>query len=274
MTRPISAIITVVLMCCMSAAMANKLEKRVENATEVIQRFTQIPERGIPPSLLNNAYAVAVIPSVVKAGFVLGGSYGRGILVTRLDDGRWSNPAFITLGAGSVGFQAGAQSTDVVLVFKTHKSVDRIHNGRLTLGGDMAIATGPVGRSTSAATDFRLRAEIYSYSRSRGLFGGISLEGAVLAMDQKANFAYYGSGESTARNLLSDSALPTPATARRFQETLAATAPQLAWLPQSGARTAEAEIDPAAPVPEEERSGAQVFGIDEAPTAEQRGDIF
>jgi lipid-binding SYLF domain-containing protein len=274
MTRPISAIITVVLMCCMSTAMANKLEKRVENATEVIQRFTQIPERGIPPSLLNNAYAVAVIPSVVKAGFVLGGSYGRGILVTRLDDGRWSNPAFITLGAGSVGFQAGAQSTDVVLVFKSRKGVDRIYNGRLTLGGDMAIATGPVGRSTSAATDFRLRAEIYSYSRSRGLFGGISLEGAVLAMDQKANFAYYDSGESTARNLLSDSALPTPPTARRFQETLAATAPQLAWLPQSGARTAEAEMAPAVPVPEEEPSGAQVFGIDEAPAAEQRSDIF
>lgn len=272
MTRPISAIITVVLMCFMSTAMANRLERRVENATEVIQRFTQIPERGIPPSLLNNAHAVAVIPSVIKAGFVLGGSYGRGIMVTRLPDGRWSNPAFISLGAGSFGFQAGAQSTDVVLVFKTRKGVDRIHNGRLTLGGDMAVAAGPVGRSTSAATDFRLRAEIYSYSRSRGLFGGISLEGAVLAMDQKANFAYYGSGESTARNLLSDTALPTPPTARRFQETLAATAPQLAWLPQSGARTAEAEIGPA--VPEEEPSGAQVYGIEEAPAAEQSDDIF
>jgi len=153
--------------------------------------MSQMPEKGIPPSLLSNAYAVAVIPSVIKAGFILGGSYGKGVLVVRQSDGRWSNPAFISLGAGSFGWQVGAQSSDIVLVFKNRKGVDNIANGKLTLGGDANVAAGPVGRHTSAATDGRLNAEIYSYARNRGLFAGISLEGAWLRMDNKSNFAFY-----------------------------------------------------------------------------------
>ncbi|MDP7419549.1 MAG: lipid-binding SYLF domain-containing protein, partial [Gammaproteobacteria bacterium] len=171
-----------------SQAMAgNALDRRMDAATEVLEEMSKMPEKGVPSNLLASAYAVAVIPNVIKAGFVLGGSYGKGILVVRQPNGRWSNPAFISLGGGSIGWQAGAQSSDIVLVFKSRKGVDNIAQGKLTLGGDANVAAGPVGRHTSAATDGQLKAEIYSYARNRGLFAGISLKGSWLQIDQKAN---------------------------------------------------------------------------------------
>ena len=230
-------LITVLLATSMSSAMAaSSLDRRVDAATEVLEQISRIPEQAIPPTLLNNAYAVAVIPSVIKAGFIIGASYGKGVLVVRRPDGRWSNPSFITLGAGSLGWQAGAQSSDIILVFKTRKGVTNIENGKLTLGGDANVAAGPVGRHTRAATDWRLKAEIYSYSRNRGLFAGISLEGAYISMDEKANYAYYQSGQGTAKNILSDDHIPTPIHAKRFIETLAARAPALNWSPDSKRR--------------------------------------
>jgi lipid-binding SYLF domain-containing protein len=137
---------------------------------------------------------VAILPDVVKAGFVVGGRYGRGVILLRQPDGSWSNPVFITLAGGGIGWQVGVQSTDLVLVFKTSNSLDRIlkGKGKLTLGADVAVAAGPVGRQAEAATDAMLRAEIYSYSRSRGLFAGVSVEGAGLLVDCEANEAFYG----------------------------------------------------------------------------------
>lgn len=262
-------LITVLLITSVSSAMAAaSLDRRVDAATGVLEQISRIPEQSIPPSLLNNAYAVAVIPSVIKAGFVIGGSYGKGVLVVRRPNGRWSNPSFITLGAGSVGWQAGAQSSDIILVFKTRKSVDDIEKGRLTLGGDANVAAGPVGRHTRAATDWRLKAEIYSYSRNRGLFAGISLEGAYIGMDHKANYAYYQSGQGTAKNILRDDHIPTPVHAKRFIETLAARAPALNWS-ADGKRTASSNAAP----PSAESSGAKTYAIDEAP-APQGETIF
>ena len=166
----------------------------VESAAETVHALSAIPLAGIPPALLRDAKGVAVIPGVLKAGFVLGGRFGRGVVLVRQADGNWSNPVFVTLTGGGIGWQVGIQSTDVVLVFQTGKSLDRIlqGKGKLTLGGDVAVAVGPVGRQAEAATDGRLQAEIYSYSRSRGLFVGLSLEGAGLLVDCDANEAFYG----------------------------------------------------------------------------------
>jgi lipid-binding SYLF domain-containing protein len=165
---------------------------RLEAATEVIERTIGLPEQEIPPALLRNAEGIAVIPGVIKAGFVIGGSYGRGLLSVRDSQGRWGQPVFLKLYAGSLGWQIGAQSTDVVLVFKTRRSVEGLINGTFTLGADAAVAAGPVGRRGEAATDVDLKAEIVSYSRSRGLFAGVSLEGAKLDVDREANTEFYG----------------------------------------------------------------------------------
>jgi lipid-binding SYLF domain-containing protein len=168
----------------------------VDAATETVQALGGVALRGIPPWLMKDASAVAVLPNVVKAGFFVDGRFGRGVLLLRQPDGSWSNPIFLTLAGGGVGFQAGIESTDVVLVFKTRASVDRLlrGQGKLTLGGDVALAIGPVGREATAATDAQLKAEIYSYSRSRGLFLGVSLQGAVLHVNFNANEAFYGIG--------------------------------------------------------------------------------
>ena len=166
---------------------------RADDAIRVLGEIMQSPDRRVPNSLLSQAEAIAVIPNVVKAGLVLGGRHGRGLISVRAADGTWSNPSFISLNGGSFGFQAGVQSTDVVLVFRSKRGVDSIVNGKFTLGADAAVAAGPVGRNAQASTDGQLKAEIYSYSRSRGLFAGVALDGSVLSIDHKSNQKVYGS---------------------------------------------------------------------------------
>src|SRR5262249_21635012 len=167
--------------------------RTVESAIETIEALAAVPLKGIPPTLLQDAKGVAIIPHVVKAGFLLGGRFGRGVVLVRQPDGTWSNPVFVALGGGGIGWQAGIQSTDLVLVFKTSHGLDRVLRGKgqLTLGGDVAVAAGPVGRQAEAATDGQLKAEIYSYSRSRGLFAGVSLEGAGLLAAAEAHQEFY-----------------------------------------------------------------------------------
>jgi lipid-binding SYLF domain-containing protein len=164
----------------------------IQSATEVLDSIQSIPLKCIPPALLADAQGIAIIPDVIKGGFVVGGRLGHGLVLSRNPDGSWGGPAFVTLGGASVGLQAGIQSTDVILVFKTRASLNRIlkGKGKLTLGADAAIAAGPVGRQAEAGTDARLKAEIFSYSRSRGLFAGVSLEGAAILYDADANQAY------------------------------------------------------------------------------------
>jgi lipid-binding SYLF domain-containing protein len=164
----------------------------LRDATDVLDDLRALPLKGIPPALLADAKAVAVFPSVVKAGFVVGGRYGRGVVLCRADDGRWGDPVFVRLTGAGVGAQAGIESTDLVLVFKSRAGLDRVlaGKGKLALGGEASIAAGPVGREAAAATDARLRAEIYSYSRTRGLFAGLTLGGAVIASDLDANRAF------------------------------------------------------------------------------------
>jgi lipid-binding SYLF domain-containing protein len=181
-----------VLVAAQPAAAAPPPEQRLLNATRVLDEIMQSPDRAVPRRLLEDAYAIAVIPDVVKAGLLIGGRRGRGVVSVRTPDGTWSHPSFLTLTGGSIGFQAGVQSTDVILVFRSARGVDSIVNGKFTLGADAAVAAGPVGRNAQASTDADLRAEIYSYSRSRGLFAGVALDGAVLSIDHRANQSSYG----------------------------------------------------------------------------------
>ncbi len=201
----------------------NRESATMEAATETVQAFASIPMRGIPPSLMQEAKGVAIIPDVVKAGFVLGGRFGRGVVLLHRPDGTWSNPIFITLAGGSIGWQAGVQATDVILIFKTRNSLDPIvrGKGKLTLGGDAAVAVGPVGRQAEAGTDVQLKAEIYSYSRSRGLFVGLSLEGAGLMIDCEANEAFYGVRGGRPADVVALIGSPIPASVVALQAQLA-----------------------------------------------------
>lgn len=191
---------------------------KVDEATSVLSEIMAIPEKAIPPELLRNAHGVAVIPGLIKAGFVVGGRYGTGIVVTRKKGG-WSNPSFISLTGGSVGWQIGAQATDVILVFKTERGIENIKRGKFTLGADISVAAGPVGRHAEAGTDVQLKAEIYSYSRSRGLFAGLAIEGAALQIDDNANADFYGKSV-TPDQVFTGRGVKTPGPASKFIRTL------------------------------------------------------
>ena len=257
-TKPFVAVVTAMaLLVTSSAWAATREEKRVADAADVVDQLSRIPEKSIPPSLLSRAYAVAVIPNVVKAAFGLGARRGKGILVVRQDDNSWSNPAFITLTGGSVGWQIGAESADVILVFKTRKGVDGIANGKLTLGANASVAAGPVGRQTGIATDIEFKAEVYSYSRTRGLFAGVALEGAGVTMDRKANAAFYGSTTMTPEKIFVSSPNIAPDIANTFVQVLTA---QTARLPKSPGMQAGAGM-PAEPG--ETESEVRTFGIPE-----------
>ncbi|MEW7982598.1 MAG: lipid-binding SYLF domain-containing protein [Candidatus Sedimenticola endophacoides] len=175
------------------AVAGNDQEAKLAEVVEVLRELEAIPEQAIPPALLADARAVVIIPSVIKVGLVVGGRYGKGVVSLRRGDGTWGAPLFLSLSlkGGSVGWQIGAQATDVILVFKTLQSVNGMLEGKFTLGADAAVAAGPIGRQASASTDAQLKAEIYSYSRSRGLFAGISLDGAVLGIEHGDNAACY-----------------------------------------------------------------------------------
>jgi len=175
-----------------TAALAKNEAKTVQESADVLKEIMKIPEKGIPPALLRDARAVAIIPGVIKGAFIVGGRHGTGVLLVRGENGRWSDPIFVSITGGSVGWQVGGTSTDLILVFKSLKDVDKLRKGKFTLGADAAVAAGPVGRNAEAATDVMLKSEILSYSRSRGLFAGVALEGAALLVDDDADAAYYG----------------------------------------------------------------------------------
>ena len=176
---------------CSTAAGQFKEERTIQDSIAVLNEIMAIPATGIPQSMLKDAQAVAIIPGVIKGSFVVGARHGNGVVLVRDQNGGWHAPVFISLTGGNIGWQIGVQSTDVVLVFKTRRSVAGLLSGRMTLGADAAVAAGPVGRQATAATDTNLGAQIYSYSRSRGLFAGVSFDGSVIRVDQMSNATYY-----------------------------------------------------------------------------------
>lgn len=193
-------------------------EARLTNAGAVLQAVTGGPGMMIPTEILSYAQGVAVIPGVLRMGLIFGGRRGRGVVTVRAEDGSWSNPAFITLTGGSVGAQIGVESTDIVLVFGSARSVRNIGRGKFTLGGDAAVTAGPVDRAARATTDMTFTSEVYAYSDSRGLFAGASLEGTRLSMDNDANNSFYPPGSSA--QPLQPQSFSTPAAVRRFLLTL------------------------------------------------------
>lgn len=179
-----------------AAAPGSKETERIHSAANVLKDFSKMKET-IPHDLISEYQGIVIMPRLLNAGFVVGGKRGRGIAMVKLDDGKWSDPVFITLTGGSIGLQIGVQSVDLVLVFRHKGMLTRVKNGDFTIGGDASAAAGPVGRSTSANTDYKLEAEVYSYSRSRGLFAGISINGSNLGIDKQANANFYGSDMSS-----------------------------------------------------------------------------
>ncbi len=167
------------------------LDGTVNASTQVLREIMAVPNKCIPERLLREAQGVAIVPGLVKGGFIIGVQHGKGVLTIRDEAGLWRAPVFITITGGSFGAQAGVEAIDLVMVFKTQRSVQNILRGKVTIGADLAVAAGPVGRQAAAATDAQLKAEILSYSRTRGLFAGVALDGATMRIDHGANAEYY-----------------------------------------------------------------------------------
>ena len=203
------------------AADNEKETDRVENAGKVMSEILNVPD-NIPQDLLNKAECVIVLPSVLKAAFIVGGSYGRGVMTCRGGanfDGPWGAPTMMALEGGSFGLQIGGQATDFVLLLMNDRAAKGVLSSKVKLGGDASVAAGPVGRTASAATDATMRAEILSYSRARGAFAGVSLEGSTLRPDNDANKKLYGK-EVSAQDVVLKHTMKAPPSARQLLATL------------------------------------------------------
>jgi lipid-binding SYLF domain-containing protein len=238
----------IVLQPAYSAESRKEVEARLQSAKRVLEELSRTPDQNVPQWLLERAYAVAVVPHVIKLGLIAGGRRGKGVLVVRKSDGRWSNPIFVNLTGGSFGFQFGVQATDVLLVFTSRAGVDGIVGGKVTLGADASVAAGPVGRQTAAATDVGLNAQVYSYSRASGLFAGVALDGSALTIDHRANELFYQRPGILAGDVLAQDIPPPTASATEFVATL-----QRAGAPGGVARA------PAAPSPPQRTPGTSTL---------------
>ena len=171
-----------------------ELDARIHEAKQVLSEIMASPDQSIPEELLAKCQAIAIYPNVLKGGFIFGARYGKGVVVARDSSGKWGPVAFSTIGGGSWGLQIGGQMTDLIFVVMNERGVQGLLNSKFTLGADASVAAGPVGRNSQAATDLSLRAGILSYSRSRGLFGGLALDGSVVTQDNNSNALYYNKG--------------------------------------------------------------------------------
>lgn len=263
------------LMVAPHAAQAQaKEEYRILAAADVLDELRNQRDDVIPERLLQKAYAVAVIPEVLKGAFIIGGRFGRGVVVVRDSRGRFTDPVFLTLTGGSFGWQIGGQSTDIVLVFTTRSGVEGLAGGKLTLGAGASVAAGPVGRQGEAAAG--LDAEVFSYSRNRGLFAGLSLEGTVIAIDSQANARFYGRKGVLASEIMSGAVTKDSENVRRFLTAVATSTGEIAANPAPAAPAAPTSPPaPAAPAataePPQAPAGARSFPMeDQKPGAEPR----
>jgi lipid-binding SYLF domain-containing protein len=235
-------------------------------ASQVLEEQREDGDRRIPSWLLERAYGIAVIPDLTKIAFFAGGRRGNGVLVIRDKDGAFTNPIFVTLTGGSFGFQWGVQSTDIVLVFTSRRSVEGITGGKLTLGGDASVSAGPVGRESSAATDITFHSEVYSYSRSRGVFAGLAIDGSVISIDDDENDSFYRKKDVRAADIISGATTTTDDAARRFLTAITTSTrgtQSASAAPPPSASTAAPQPVPqqpgAPPQPSPLSSGAQSF---------------
>jgi len=191
-----------------TVAAQDKEDDKLRASVAVLNDFSEMKE-NIPAQLLSLSQGIIIVPKMINAGLMIGGKHGKGVAMIKGKNGLWSDPIFITITGGSVGAQIGVQATDLILVFKSSKTLTEIGKGSFTLGGDLSVAAGPVGRSSSAQTDYKLEAEVYSYSRSKGLFAGITLNGAALSVDAKANNEFYKNSQD-ANTILTTSNSQSP----------------------------------------------------------------
>jgi lipid-binding SYLF domain-containing protein len=204
---------------------AHKQTEQLQKANKVLTEIMSTPDKGVPQELLNKAVCVGVVPSELKFAIGVGGTYGRGVLVCRRGgDGPWGAPSLFTLGGGSFGFQLGGEAKDVVFIVMNPEGARKLLQDKVKLGADATVAAGPVGRAGEAATDAQLHAEILSYSRARGLFAGVSLEGAILKQDNDENAKLYGR-QIHAKDLVSGNVTPVPA-GRALDHTLSQYSPK------------------------------------------------
>jgi SH3 domain-containing YSC84-like protein 1 len=221
MMKDILLLVATVALFCLPAYAQKDENKRIKNTGKVMVEILNVPD-DIPADLLDKAECVIVLPSVMKFAIGFGGSYGRGVMTCRSGKeftGPWSAPSMMALEGGSFGLQLGGQATDFVLLVMNQRGASSILTSQVKLGGDVAAAAGPIGRSAAASTDVTMRAEILSYSRSRGLFAGISLEGSTLRPDNDGNERLYGKG-TTAKDIVINSAIRPPASAKLLLATL------------------------------------------------------
>jgi lipid-binding SYLF domain-containing protein len=244
-------------------------EARLIEASGVLEELFAQRDTAIPEKLMARAYGIAVIPNVVKVAAVVGGRRGSGAMVVRDASGKFSDPIMVSLTGGNIGWQIGVQSTDIVLVFTTAKGVEGIADGKLTLGADASVAAGPVGRAASAGTDQNFTAEVYSYSRNRGLFAGVALDGSILSMDSKSNKGLYGKSAS-ASDIMARRVTTDVDAAKRFERAILASTASGGHAPNAiasssnamaapdAASTQDTEPAPAAP------SGASTFPMEDS----------
>lgn len=188
--KTLNLILVSLIFSSVSLFSQEKQDEKIQKSNEVVREFGGMKE-NIPVQLMQEAEGIVIIPNLVNAGLGIGGQRGKGVAMLKRADGSWSNPVFVTLTGGSIGFQAGVQVIDLVLVFTNGSILSSLEKGEFNLGGSAAVAAGPYGRSSSASTDTKFDAAVYSYSRSKGLFAGISLNGSKLSVDDEANTLFY-----------------------------------------------------------------------------------
>lgn len=246
------------------AQAATATDRRLDESRRVFESFSNLTEQAIPSWLMERAYGVVVVPRVIKGALGFGGRFGTGVMAVRNPDGTWSNPVFVRLAGGNVGFQIGVQSTDLVLVLMSRKSVEGIAGGKFTLGADASVAAGPVGRSATAATDATLSAQILAYARNEGIFAGVAIDGSVIAVDSHANAAAYGTPGVLASQIFEGKVKNVPDGARAFTASLERATGAAASAPA----TAAAPATPAAPQAPQSSDTARTFPMeDPAPGA-------
>jgi lipid-binding SYLF domain-containing protein len=200
---------------CLTAGIlcaADNTAERLKQSAAVLTEVMGAPDKGIPQDLLEKSQCVVIVPGLKKAAFIVGGKYGKGFVSCRRDSGGWSAPAAVKVEGGSVGFQIGGSETDAILLVMNKGGIDKLLSSKFTVGADASVAAGPVGRSSQAATDAKLNAEILTYSRSRGVFAGVSLDGATLRPDDDANAELYGSKVKNRDIVMGNTEVPAPAT--------------------------------------------------------------
>ncbi|MBM3820335.1 MAG: lipid-binding SYLF domain-containing protein [Acidimicrobiia bacterium] len=219
MTRVLAAAAALLLVfSTVSAQQESDEARRVRQAAMVFDEIMRAADSAIPDAILGNADGIAVFPGLVRAGFIVGGMRGRGILSSK-DGGVWSSPAFLTMTGGSFGLQIGGQAADIILVINDRRGLENLVRNQFTLGADAAVAAGPVGRDAKAATDIQMRAQILSYSRARGVFAGITISGSTVRQDVDANERFYGKRLDT-KQIVFEKAAGTPGPVSAWLSTL------------------------------------------------------